>query len=209
MKKTILLTLSLLLLSACGTPSTTNPSIEESKNNNTKTTQSSSTYNFDSLVVENKGLAQEDLELINLDPKCQLYKDNAYKIDFELTNNFDKQINFTGKTLTDVWTTSTIMTTKMSELGLEALFEAENIEVSGIMGTQIDDKVCFSQQNNRLNIQPGETVNYPLYFSIPPNLRNTKDTVTLVLGPNMHDYSDPTNTIDFSSDHIEIIEFEI
>lgn len=208
MKKTLLIALCLVYLTACSSQSENTPTSPDTTPIESQT-NSGNTYNFDSLVVVNKGLVEEDLEIINSDPICQLFKENAYKVDFKLTNNFDKEINFTGKALTDIWTTSSIITTKMSELGFEGIMEEANSEVGVIMNTEINDLICFVQQKNRLNLQPGETQNYPLYFSIPPNLRYEKDTVTLVLGPNMHDYSDPRNTIDFSSENIELIQFEI
>lgn len=208
MKKILLTALCLVTLTACSSQSE-----NTSNSSNTAPTgsqaNSGNTYNFNSLVVVNNGLAEEDLEIINSDPICQLYKDNAYKVDFQLTNNFDKQINFTGITFTDIWTTSSVMTTKMSELGLEGMMAEPNAELGVVMTTNTNDIVCFAQQQNRLNLQPGETIDYPLYFSIPPNLRYEEDTATIVLGPNMHDYSDPTNTDDFSADNIELIEFEI
>lgn len=212
MKKTLIIALCLVTLAACSNQ-TTNKASENSSTEKNSSTESlintSNTYNFGSLVIVNNGLVEEDLELISNEEICQKFKDNAYKVDFELTNNFEKEINFTGKTLNDVWTTSGLMTTRMSELGFEGINEQDPSNIASIMQTDLMDIKCFSQQNNRLNIQPGETKNYPLYFSVPPEARYEEETVTIILGPDMHDYSDPTNTEDFSSDNIELIQFEI
>lgn len=204
MKRSFLTILCILALVGCNVST-------EDKNSNSKEspTAQSNTYNFDSLIVVNNGLVEEDLEIISSNPLCQAYKDNAYKVDFELTNNFDKQINFTGKSFSDIWDTTSMMTTKMSEFTYAELIEMDNIENSGVMTPQIKDEICFEQQNQRINLQPGESTSYPLYFSVPENLRYEDETVTLVLSPSLHDYSDPTNTIIFDSENIELIEFKI
>lgn len=132
------------------------------------------TITIGQLEVTNNGVTDHDLVSITDNLACQTYLSKAKKLNLEVTNNYDVAIDYSNSFLGDIWDISDVVTDKTIEFldsgDFASMIPTEEDEFYGTLdpfqfqGDYLGE--CFQQQSQRFVAQPGETVSYPLYFSL-------------------------------------------
>lgn len=150
------------------------------------------TFNIGQLSITNNGVKPHDLVSVADNLACQTYLENAMMVDLEITNNYDQAITY--GMISDIWGISDVTTDKTIEFMESEDFAQDATVLSDEFYGTLDPYLfqgdylgtCFEQQNDRFSAQPGETVNYPLYFSLPDRWTDGAEDWYLALNPNTY-----------------------
>lgn len=137
-------------------------------------TTDADTITVGKLEITNKGVTDHDLVSIADNIACQTYLSKAKKLNLEITNNYDIALDYSNNFLGDIWDISYVVTDKTIKFldsgDFGSMVPTEEDEFYGTLdpfqfqGDYLGE--CFQQQSQRFVAQPGETVIYPLYFSL-------------------------------------------
>lgn len=157
------------------------------------------TFTVGQLQITNNGVTDHDLISISDNLACQTYLSKAKKINLEITNNYDVAVDYSNTFIGDIWDISDIVTDKTIEFmdsgDFASALPTEEDEFYGTLdpfqfqGDYLGE--CFQQQSKRFVAQPGETVNYPLYFSLQDKFTDGAKDYYLNINP--HTFPLPTD----------------
>lgn len=148
------------------------------------------TVNLGKLEITNNGVSEHDLVSITDNLACQTYLAKAKKINLEVTNNYSEALDYRN-TFTDIWGVSDVITDKTLEfMESDEFMNNPTVLSDEFYGTLTQNffqgdylGTCFQQQNNKFVAQPGETISYSMYFSLPDRWTENAEDWYLSINP--------------------------